>query len=56
MQKIIDELTFRSYVYNRQRSPEISPERWAKIFGADAVAEMEKRMGSLGIAPSISPV
>lgn len=29
---IIDELTFRRYAHNRMRAPEVSPERWAKIF------------------------
>ncbi len=28
----IDELTYICYKYNRQRSPDISPERWGKIF------------------------
>ena len=34
--QIVDELTYRSYSFNRQRSPEIAPERWAKVFGPSA--------------------
>jgi hypothetical protein len=29
---LIDELTFRSYAHNRGLAPDVSPERWAKIF------------------------
>jgi hypothetical protein len=39
--KVIDELIYRSYSYNRQRSPEITPEQWGIIFAH--VVEMEKR-------------
>lgn len=38
---IIDELTYRSYAYNRDRFPEINPQRWTTIYPhADA---MERR-------------
>jgi hypothetical protein len=33
---VISDLKYRSYAYNRQRSPEIAPDRWAKIYGMDA--------------------
>ena len=29
---IVDALTYRNYVYNRQRSPDITPEQWGKIY------------------------
>ena len=32
---VIDRLIYKSYCYNRQRSPEISPDRWVKVFGFD---------------------
>jgi hypothetical protein len=32
----ISDLKYRSYAYNRQRSPEIEPDRWSKIYGVDA--------------------
>jgi len=39
--ELIDELTYRSYSYNRLRSPEIPAEHWRKVFSnAD---NMEKR-------------
>jgi len=39
--ELIDELTYRSYSYNRKRSPEIPADKWRKVFSnAD---EMEKR-------------
>lgn len=37
----IDDLTYRSYAHNRQLAPDISPERWAKVF--PNVAAMEER-------------
>ena len=43
--EIVDELTYRSYAENRRRSPDISPERWAKVFGVGAV-QMEERFHS----------
>lgn len=33
---LVDELTYSCYVYNRRRSPDITPERWKKVFGAQA--------------------
>jgi|GEM_PF-4377488 hypothetical protein len=42
MKAVIDELVFRSYVHNRMMSPDISPERWALIYGP-SVADMEER-------------
>lgn len=29
---LVDELTYSCYRYNRLRSPDITPERWSKIF------------------------
>lgn len=40
-QQIIDTLTYISYAHNRMLSPEISPERWEKVYGP--TAEMEQR-------------
>jgi hypothetical protein len=39
--RLVDELTYASYKFNRERSPNIAPERWARIF-PEAVA-LEKR-------------
>ena len=36
LHNIISDLKYQSYAYNRQRSPEIAPDRWAKIYGIDA--------------------
>jgi hypothetical protein len=33
----VDELTYKSYAHNRRRFPEVSPERWARVF-ADAAS------------------
>ena len=30
--QLVDALTYASYKFNRMRSPEITPERWAKIY------------------------
>ncbi len=30
--KLVDELTYTCYKYNRERSPDITPERWGRIF------------------------
>ena len=38
----VDELTYRNYAFNRQRSPDVAPWRWIKIFG-EAAAQMEER-------------
>ena len=39
--EVVDELTYRNYVFNRQNRPDIQPERWAAIY-PDA-ENMEKR-------------
>ena len=39
---IIDHLTYSSYAHNRDLSPDVSPERWAKLFGPSSAA-MERR-------------
>ncbi len=33
---LIDELILRNYIYNRGYSPDISVEKWAKIYGENA--------------------
>jgi hypothetical protein len=33
---IIDDLMYMSYAYNRKRFPDIKPDRYTAIFGADA--------------------
>ena len=40
-QDIVDSLIYRSYAHNRDISPDVTPERWARVFGAAAVARME---------------
>ena len=40
-EEIADELIYRSYVYNRERFPEIKAERW--IMAYPNAAEMERR-------------
>ena len=30
--QVVDYLTYANYAHNRRLSPEISPERWAKIY------------------------
>ena len=39
--KVTDSLIYACYRYNRQRAPDIAPERWAMVF-SDA-AQMEAR-------------
>ena len=46
--EIVDELTYRSYAFNRQRSPEITPERWEKVFGPSAARMEEKFQNERG--------
>jgi hypothetical protein len=33
---VINDLKYKSYCYNRKRSPEISPHKWAIIYGVEA--------------------
>lgn len=39
--EIVDELTYRSYSYNRERFPEITPQRWVTIY--PSAEAMERR-------------
>lgn len=39
--KVIDELTYASYAFNRKHSPAITPEKWGTIF--DNVLLLEER-------------
>ena len=39
---IVGDLTYRSYAYNRDRSPDITPEQWKTVFGPK-VDIMERR-------------
>ena len=39
---LVDELTYATYTFNRQRSPDITPGRWKKVFG-EAVTQLERR-------------
>ena len=32
LNNLIDALTYLNYKYNRQRSPDIAPEQWARIY------------------------
>ena len=38
---MVDELTYASYRFNRRNSPDVSPERWARIYSN--VEGMEER-------------
>ncbi len=40
-QDVVDYLTYSSYAHQRDTSPNVTPERWASIFGAKAVERME---------------
>jgi hypothetical protein len=42
-QAIVDDLTFAAYKNNRLRRPDITPESWAKIFGTEKGAALERR-------------
>ena len=37
----IDELTYSCYKYNRDRSPDITPEQWGKIFANANILEQK---------------
>lgn len=39
-----DELLYGNYTFNRQQAPDITPERWKKIYGEQAVEWMERRL------------
>lgn len=32
-QRLVSDLTYINYAYNRRRSPDVSPERWEKVYG-----------------------
>lgn len=40
---LIDELTYRSYRWNRQRRPDIPAEKWQRVFGPAAAILLEAR-------------
>ena len=40
---IVDELTYRSYAYNREASPDTTPEELEVRFSGIAVDQMEER-------------
>ena len=40
---IIDELTFRNYLWNRKDNPQIKVSSWAKVYG-EVVYRMEARI------------
>jgi len=40
--ELIDELTYTNYKYNRDRSPEITPEQWKVVYGG-RITKMEAR-------------
>ena len=40
---IIDELTFRNYLWNRKDNPQIKVSSWAKVYG-EVVYKMEARI------------
>lgn len=41
IEQIIKSLSFSNYAANRLRSPEITPERWGKIYGEKQVKAFE---------------
>ncbi len=45
---LTNELTYSSYRYNRTLSPEISAERWEKVYGPSA-KDMEVRFQKEGV-------
>lgn len=44
--QLVSDLTYLNYAHNRRISPDVSPERWARIYGADKVNSMEARFQS----------
>lgn len=47
--EMVDDLTFTAYAHNRDLAPEISPERWAKVFpNAAAMEERYQRERAAG--------
>ena len=42
----LDYLTFSNYEFNRILNPQISPERWGLVYGAELVEKMEKAFQS----------
>ena len=45
MAELIDSLTYSSYRHNREISPEVTPERWQKVFGPSTDAMEQKYQG-----------
>ena len=45
MAELIDSLTYSSYRHNREISPEVTPERWRKVFGPSTDAMEQKYQG-----------
>jgi hypothetical protein len=43
--ELIDSLTYSSYRHNREISPEVTPERWRKVFGPSTDAMEQKYQG-----------
>jgi hypothetical protein len=41
-QDLIDRLTYINYAFNRERSPHVSVERWARLYGPNT-GSMEAR-------------
>jgi sarcosine oxidase delta subunit len=39
----MDHLLFRNYIFNRRNRPDITPERWAKVFGQEKIFVLEKQ-------------
>jgi hypothetical protein len=40
---VVSELVYRNYRFNRERSPQITPAQWARVFGEGAGALLEQR-------------
>ncbi len=43
--KLVDELTYICYKYNRERSPDITPDQWGKIFANVDLLEQRYQSG-----------
>ncbi len=42
-------LVYSSYKFNRDRSPEIAADRWARVFGDSAVALEQRYQDEVGV-------
>ena len=43
LEDMLADLTYACYAENRRQAPDITPERWGKVFGVAQVEAMERR-------------